>query len=139
MTKIITDKFETMYDEYSPALYNIALQISPSQKHAERILVDTFAIAHRQNIAEQKYPSPYRALLQLVVQTTHQQLNNKAGFTNFKMEHFQKTPMIHQIICENHSLEDYCIENNLPKEMAMKKLRNEFANILVNRSTNKLG
>ena len=38
--------------------------------------------------------------------------------------------MLHQIICEQMTFEDYCMENKITKQQAMKNFRNELSLIL---------
>ena len=63
-------KLETLYDTYSPMLYDIALQIAPTQKVAEQIIITTFTKAHKQKIEQQIYPSPCITLLKLLIQNS---------------------------------------------------------------------
>ena len=130
MKAAITSKFETLYDTYSPLLYGIALQIAPTQKEAEQIFITTFTNAHQQNIEEQKYPSLIITLLKIIIHTAHLQLNNNIGKTNFKIKQFKNTPMLHQIICEQMTIENYCIENKIAKAEAIKNIKEEFSEIL---------
>lgn len=123
-------KLESLYDTYIPMLYDIALQISPTKKVAEQIIISTFTKAHKQNIEQQIYPSPCITLLKLLVQTAHQQLNNNTGKTNFIIKQFQNTPMLHHIICEQITFEYYCMQNKMAKEQAMKDFRDELSLIL---------
>ncbi len=125
-----TSKFSLMYDTYGPLLYGIALQISSTEREAEQILISTFTKARRENIEKQEYPSLYISLLKFMVQTAHHRINNNIGRTNFKIKQFEETPMLHKLICEQMSLQDYCIEKKITKEKGMTDFRNELALII---------
>lgn len=130
MAETNTTNFEILYDTYCPMLYDIALQITSTQKEAEQIVITTFFKAHQQNIEEQKSPLICIKLIKLIIETAHQQLNNNRGKTNFNIKQFQNTPMLHQIICEQMTFENYCIQNKIAKEQAMKNFKKEFSEIL---------
>ena len=128
MTKI-TAKFDAMYDTYCLMLYDIALQIAPSKKEADQILIATFSRAHEQNIENQIYPSPCILLLKLLIETAQELLANNSEKTNFIIKQFKNTPMLHYLICEQKSFENYCAENHVAKELALKKFRLEFSGL----------
>ncbi len=130
MTTTIASNFEYLYDKYSPILYSIALQVAPCQQQAEQILTETFTKAHELNFADHKSPKLLLFLMKLVVQTAHQQLNNGRGEMKFSIEYFRNTPILHFVIFEQKSLENYCFENQIQKECAMRKLRMEFSSIM---------
>lgn len=123
------NKFAKMYDTYNQMLYVIAIEISPTQKQAEQILITTFIKAHQQNIEPNKYPSPCMSLIKLLIQTAHEQLNNNTGKTNFKLNKFENFPILHHLLCEQATLENHCTENKITKEQAGKKLREELNSI----------
>ena len=125
-----TNKFKTLYDTYSPMLYGIALQIAPTHMEAEYILSATFSKALQQNWCEQKHPSPCIEIIKLLIKTAHQRLNNNIGETNFKIKQFENTPMLHQLLCEQMTVEDYCMQNKIAKEKALKDFRMELSLIL---------
>lgn len=122
-----TSTFESFYDKYSAMAYGIALQISPTQQKAQEIVVVAFRNAHEQNLAGQKYPSPCAALIRLLIKAAHEQLNNNRGKTNFKLKQFEKSPMLHHLLCEQVNIEDYCTENKMTRAQAALQLRKEFS------------
>lgn len=115
---------ENAYDKYSPMLYGIAIEISPTKKQAEEILISTFIKAHRQNIAEQKYPSLYITLIKLIVQTAYEQLGLKK---TFQLSAFKNKPLLHKLLCAQISEENYCLENKLPGTVPGKVFYTDFS------------
>lgn len=118
--------FAEVYDNFSPMLYGIALQISPSQQVAEQILIKTFVKLSGESILQQEHASLCLSLIKLLIQTAHEKLNNNSGKTNFKLKIFEDLPILHYFICEQFTLEDYCIENKTTKLNAMKLFREEL-------------
>ena len=126
----VINKFEILYDRYCPMLYGIALQIAPTQMEAEQIIISSFIKAYHQNIEEQKYPSPCISLIKLLIQTAHEQLKNNTDKPNFELKMFENSPMLHHVLCEQATLEKYCIEYKITKQQVMKNFREEFSEIL---------
>lgn len=121
--------FENLYDTYSTMLYSIALEISPTKRHAEQILSDTFKEAHKQNLASQKNPAQCIALIKLIIQTARHQLNNNKGKINFRLKQFENTPLLHKLLCEQINLEDHCTQNKVTRSEAAKQMREEFISL----------
>lgn len=126
MSLTTTTKFEILYNTYSAILYRMSLDICPSVKQAEEILIITFQKAHQQHIEKQESSSICLSLIKLLIKTAHEQLNNNQGNTNFKLKNFENYPMMHHILCEQATAEHYCAENNISRQDLGKKLRNEF-------------
>lgn len=126
----VTKEFETLYDTYSPMLYGIALQIAPTKMEAEHILIATFSKAHEQKLCEKKHLSHCINLIKLLIQTAHQKLNNNIGKPNFKIKQFENTPMLHQILCEQMTVEDYFTQMKIVKEKTLKDFRMELSLIV---------
>lgn len=118
--------FEKIYDNYCGLIYGIALKISPNQNQAEEILIKTFIQAELQNIDEQESTTIYLALIKIIIQTAHHELNNSTGKTNIKLVKFENFPLIHQILCEQTCLDCFAKENSLTKVATGKMLYNEF-------------
>lgn len=130
MITTILSKTEVLYDVYSPMLFGIALQISPTIQKAEHILAATFCKAHEQNISDKKHPILFLGLIRLLVEIAHQEFNNGKGCTNFNVVQFQKSSIVHSILFELIPLENYCLENNLNRQEAMRNMRSEFLEIM---------
>lgn len=123
MTSDAESNFSNLYDTYSPMLYGIALEISPSPIQAEEILSAAFQKAVRQNLIQQNEHSLCATLIKLIIQTAHEQLNHK---NNFKLQQFENTPLLHKILCEQINLEDHCTENKITRMEAAKQMREEL-------------
>jgi len=108
-------------------LYSIALEVSPSQKEAEEILINTFQKVYHQELPTFNYPFFCAKLIRLLLQTAHEQLHiPHQSKNNFQLKRFKNTPLLHQLLCEQINLELYCEENNLTRSEAAKMLRKEF-------------
>lgn len=119
-------KFEMLLDKYGPLLHQIALQISPTAEQAEDILIKAFADAHKQNIAEQSFPSPFISLIKILINRAQRQFGNSLSSETFKLPQFEKLPVLQRIFCEQTSLEIYCANNKITREEIGKQLRIEF-------------
>lgn len=93
-------KFENIYDTYSPVVYGIALEISPTTEIAEQILFRIFQEVYNQNLMEQKHPSLCVTLIKLIFQIAHEQLPTSQLKNNFKIMQFENTPLLHKLLCE---------------------------------------
>lgn len=118
---------ERLYDMYSPMLYSIAVEISPSSKEAESILIKVFHQIHVQKLAVHKSSLLGIALLKILLQTAQHELNSGERKSNIRLKCFQNAPLLHQIICEESGLKNYCEENNITTTEAMKQIRNEWS------------
>lgn len=118
------NELSDLYDKYSAVLYGIALKISPSKKHAEKILIETFRKAYHLKIAAAIYPSPLVKLIKIVVQKAHEYTG--AENNNFVIRDFKNTPLLHQILFEGISVQSYCNNNNLTKPEFDEIIREEF-------------
>lgn len=123
---LIKTKFETFYDKYSPMAFDIALQFSPNEKHAEEILNVAFTKAYHQNIEEQSFPPPCISLLKILIETAERLLNFKMEKNNFRLRQFENFPILQSLLCKKESLAIHCINNNITKEQASINLRTEF-------------
>ena len=116
---------ENLYNTYGPMLYGIALEISPAPKEAEEILIRTFHKIHEQNLLQAR-PALCATLIKLVIRTAHEQLNPGQLKNNFRLKQFESTPLIHKLLCEQISLENYGEENKLTRAEVAKRIREEF-------------
>ncbi len=128
--------FTAFFDKYCNLLYSIALQIAPTPLQAEKILTATFKKAYQQNLAEQDYPFICAALIKLIIKTAHQQLSAKEISLNVKLKQFEKTQLLHILLCDHINLEDYCSANKITREQATKNLRVEFNQLRNTKSDN---
>lgn len=131
-------KFENIYDTYSPLVYGIALEISPTTEIAEQILFRTFQEVFDQNLIEQKHPSFCVTLIKLVFQITHEQLPPSQLKNNFKLKQFENTPVLHKLLCEQLNLEVYCENNKLTRAEIANKIREEFIFLRKEKNKNNL-
>ncbi|NUO00580.1 MAG: hypothetical protein HUU01_08190 [Saprospiraceae bacterium] len=111
---------EKLYDTYSSLLYHIALQISPTPKEAEEVLIGTFQKVYKNNLTD-KYPSIFAKLINLTIQTAQEQLGSEQVKNKFKLDQFEKTPVVHKLLCKQMSLQNYCEGYNLTRDEVAKK------------------
>ena len=118
--------FENIYDRYCPLLYNIALQLCTNENKAETVLILTFQKIHRQNLGRQESTPFCIDLIKLIVQTAQEELYRGETKCNFRIKQFEKTPLLHKLLLEPFSIDDYCMENNITRQHAFLNLRKEF-------------
>lgn len=118
---------EILYHNYSSILYGIALEISPTQKEAEEILISTFQKVYKKKLTQQNHASICATLIKLTIQTAHELLNPGQVKTNFKIRQLENTPLLQKLLCEQISLNQYCEESKLAREEVTQKLREEVA------------
>ena len=126
MEKQTTNTIESLYNKYSKMVYGIALEISPSHKEAEFILIKTFKKVHQQNIINQVSSSICVTLIKFVIQTAHEVLMPEELKHNFKLKCFENSPLLHQLLCEQISVDDICVKHELTPLDVSKKVREEF-------------
>ena len=107
--------FENMYEKYSAILYGIALEICPNVVCAERLFTATFKNIYNLNLTGQNSPSLYIELIRLVLSTTKNEIYPHENEINFTLKQFNSTPLLQQLICNEISLKNYCILNNIKK------------------------
>ncbi|MBK8567093.1 MAG: hypothetical protein IPN76_28145 [Saprospiraceae bacterium] len=120
---------EALYDRHSSMLYSIALQISPTQSGAEEILIRTFQKIDQQAMFRDHHPADCANLIKLVIQTAIEYLGANVTANNFKIKQFEDTPILHKLLCEQMSLDNYCDENGIGRAEVTKIFRQEFAQI----------
>jgi len=120
-----------LYQDYGVRLYVVALEIAPDQSATEKILVETFVKIHQLQLVQlNEHPPPiYSTLIKLLLQTAHEHLYTDQLKYNFKLKQFEHTPLLHKLICEQISLENYCKENQISRAEAAKEMRKELMSI----------
>ena len=114
---------ENIYDQYADMLYGIALQIAPDEILARQILIATFIKVHRQKITDQKHPALCILLIKLIIETARELLK---GNTQFILKQFEKTPMLHKILCVEDVIEEIGRQHQLTTAEIAKKIREEI-------------
>ena len=117
--------FENIYDAYCPMLYSIALQVSPTRKIAEKILINTFRKIYHQTDFQKKKPFCID-LIKMIIQTAQEELHPGETTYTFKIKQFQNTPLLYKLLIEQVNLENYCNENGITRNNALLIIRNEF-------------
>ena len=107
-------------------LYGITLEISPSLEEAELILIKTFEKIKEQNLANLENSFICITLIKLLIQSAHQVLHPQKRKHDFKLKHFENTPLLHLLICEQISIDEICINNKWTHTAFNEKLREEF-------------
>jgi hypothetical protein len=119
---------EALYDRYSPMLYGIALQVSPTQSEAEEILIRTFQKIGTLKLAQgNNRPIPCISLIKMTIEAAHELLGSFCN--NIKLKQFESTPILHKLLCEQMSIDNYCEENGIDRANAAKMIRVEFASM----------
>ena len=118
--------FENMYDKYSALLMYVAQEISPSKEEAEEILFITFTKARHLKLDQKSNSIHCTALIKLLLQTAHKQLSPGTESNHLKLKLFEKTPMLHKILCNQINLESHCNTNNVTTKQVAKIIREEF-------------
>lgn len=118
--------FENIYDAYCPVLYSIALQLCPTEEQAEQILVETFKKMHSQKSVWQNEKRLCIPLIKILIDTAKKQLYPAKTTVDFKIKQFKNTPLLHQLLVGQLSLENYCSKNDITREEIALKIRQEF-------------
>lgn len=122
------ETIESIYNTYSPMLYGIALEISPSDKQAERILILTFQKIQERRLIEENGGAICAILIKVLIQTACEYLK---ATKKFKLKAFENMPLLQKLLCEEINIQDHCIENNITQKEAAQQIRIEF-NLLKN-------
>lgn len=117
-------EFLTFYERYSKMVFGAAMEITANQKLAEEILLETFKKAHHQNLDGQTKDSSCLSLIKLLIKTAHEILPD-GGKPNIRLKMFESSPTLHQLLCEQVSLENHCEEKNISRVEARKNIRAE--------------
>ena len=118
--------FENIYDAYCPVLNGIALQLCPTEEQAEQILVETFKKMHSQKSVWQNEKRLCIPLIKILIDTAKKQLYPAKTTVDFKIKQFKNTPLLHQLLVGQLSLENYCSKNHITREEIALKIRQEF-------------
>lgn len=111
---------------YSPMLYSIALQLCPATKKADEILVSTFKKIKKQNLNYDGCKHLSIKLIKLIIETTQEHLGPGKTICNFKIKQFEKTPLINQLLVQQNSIVNYCIDSSISRHQALLNIRDEF-------------
>ena len=112
--------FEKFYDTYSPMLYGMALQLSPTQRQAEELLVKTFVILHKQKFVEANDPCVCINLIRLLLGTAQEQ------FKAAELHPFKNAPMMNLILSGKMSVREVCLHNRVNVIQLGKIIRAEL-------------
>jgi hypothetical protein len=115
--------FENMYDKYSPMVYGIVLEISPTKEQAGQILVRLFQKVYEQNILQEKKHCLCATLIKLTIQTAQEQLKQKKN-NNFLL--FKDSKFLNMIICEERPVTTICEEYKMTFNQVTQKIREEL-------------
>ena len=132
---MVQSAFENIYEKYSAIIYGIALEICPNVICAELVFTATFKKIYNSNITVQNSPIYYIELIRLVFRITKNEIYPHEKKINFKLKQFDTTPLLQQLICNEISLDNYCILNNIEKNVGLRLIKSEF-NSLRNLKTN---
>ena len=117
---------QNIYDVYCPLLYSIALQLCPTTHEAERILTLTFKKVHRKNLTWEEGQPLCFPLIKLIILTVNEHLQPGETLQNFKIKQFEKTPILHELLIRQISIEHYCIQNDISRSQVLLDIREEF-------------
>ena len=118
--------FENIYDAYCPVLYSIALQLCPTEEQAEEILVETFKKMHSQKSVWQNNKWLCIPLIKILIDTAKKQSYPAKTTIDVKVKQFKNTPLLHQLLVDQLSIENYCSKNDITREEVALKIRQEF-------------
>jgi hypothetical protein len=121
---------ESIFDKYGGVLYGIALQICPTEKQAELVLVKTL----KSLSAHKPMPAPNIALcmqlIHLIIKTAKSEGYYEPGRSDGRLKLFENCPLLRQLFCGQQTVGEYCLQNKLPIADALKKLHWEFARLV---------
>ncbi len=120
---------ENLYDKYSGMLYSIALEISPSAKDAEFILINTFQKVDSENLLTRNSTAWCIALIKGLVETAQEKFNSGQKRNNFVLKRFENTPLLHTLFSQQRGITDYCKTNRISITEARRQLREELATL----------
>ncbi len=118
--------FENVYDAYCPMLYSIALQACSNHTRAAKVLRLTFKKVYQQKISPLDKKTFCIPLIKMIILTAREELYPGESKYYFKIKQFENTPILHKILIEQVSLENYCIENGISRDKAIQNIREEF-------------
>jgi hypothetical protein len=120
----------SIFDKYGGVLYGIALQICPTEKQAELVLVKTL----RSLSAREPMPPPNIALcmqlIHLIIKTAKSEGYYTPGWSDRRLKLFEDSPLLRRLFCEQQTLAEFCLQTNMPLTEALKKVQWEFARLV---------
>jgi hypothetical protein len=122
-------KFKNIYAKYCPLLYGVVLQICPVKKQAKQILIKTFIKIDDQDIIHETYPGYCITLMRLIIKTAQEEFYPGQLKNNFRLKEFENTRLLHQFLCHQISLENYCSENHLTQQEGLQIIYQEFRSL----------
>jgi hypothetical protein len=120
---------ENLYDTYGGMLYSIALEILPTKKDAEDILVRLFEKIALQKGIQQNGLLISLHLIRLLLAAAKEQPYAGKLKINFRLKQFENTPLLNRIIIKEMRLDNYCKEKNITRVEGAKELRAELFSI----------
>jgi hypothetical protein len=121
--------FEKIYDKYAGIIYGIALEICSDKNDAEQIFISIFKKIYDDNLTIKNSPNYYITLIKLIMDTAKAELNNSNNLELISLKQFENTPVLHNLICNDITLDAYCEINYIPVQNGLLMIKNEF-NIL---------
>jgi len=117
--------FERLYDAYSPMLYGIAVEISETREEAEEILTNTFCQIFKALKSFSGRPFLHVIFIKILLQTAHKQLLGGQMANGIKLKRFEAMPIIHQLLCQHKSIQEYCDEHQQTRREASNSISKE--------------
>ncbi len=118
-------EIETLYNQYSPMLYGMALYLLKTEQDAEELMTETFtAIYHKKSLHH--HPAPAIEMVRILMGKAHNMAGISPAKPMFRLKQFEKAPLLNQLLCLQLSLHEICTTNNLSRQQVATKLRHEF-------------
>ena len=128
-SSVIDQQLERIYDQYSPVMYNIAMQLTSSEKESEQILICMFKKISKQKLFEPDHTLPCVRFIKLTIETTYE-LFPKYKRIPIQLKQFQRSPILNKLLCENMSIKSFSWQNNISSSQSMQSLKIEMAMLL---------
>ncbi len=129
-TGLNSSNIETFVKKYSPMIYKIALEISPTKLAAEEILYYVFEKFHNQYFPLKNQQNICTNLIKILAREADLRYDQQHIFN---LRHFVSTPFLHDLLCGPTNLAIYCAKKQLSKSEAAKTIKGEF-NMIRNNS-----
>ncbi|MEO6168556.1 MAG: hypothetical protein ABIO46_16140 [Chitinophagales bacterium] len=114
-----------MYEKYNAMVYGIALELATTEAAAEQILISTFQKFNATNFYTGDPECICITLFKLLIQSARENLKANPK-SNFNLKQFESAPLLHNLLCENTTIESYCQENKMTKVEMARIIRLEF-------------
>lgn len=115
---------EHLYDTFSPLIYSIALQISPSPKLAEEVLCNSFKKFYNWMASKAYTGFVFPSIIRLTVDTAKDLFHVD---TNLRLRQFELTPMLYKLVCQDCTFQEYLESSKLSKEEGLQRIQKEVA------------